>query len=292
MSEDEKAGSAGGPAESASDYARESRIDEAWAAARAAEATTGRVEDLDDEVAARFIDAVLNEPLFCPVWDRDGGEDGADDEAQITPKMIEHEGRDTLLVFDSEDRLSSFVEEPTDFVAYPGRVFFDLARGQNAQIALNLGVAPSSTVFAPETVDAIIDLVASAEESFEIGAGQPLEVGAPTEASESLLSAVSARLAAARALVRQAWLFSVSYDGAAGKRMRHLVLGMLAAEDAGPDALRDFAGELGRLGGVLLSDEAYLDIAYFAEGERLLELARRYGVSMIEAPAGRDVSAA
>lgn len=259
-------------------------IDEAWIAARTAEREAE--ETVGDDIAARFIDVVLNEPLFCPVWDDEQGQEAGDapdagaGEDAIAPKMVEIEGVDTLLLFDTEERLAAYVAEPTSFVALPGRVFFELARDQGAQIALNLDVAPSSTMFAHETVDAVAELVEATEETLDVAGDQPLEVGAPDYASETLLSALSARLAAARKLVAEGWLFSVSYAGEGGRPMRHLVLGLRPERGADEDELRSLAVEIGRLGGIVLENESILDVAYLAEGERLLKLARRYGVGI------------
>lgn len=271
-----------------------SALDEAWEAARAAELAQ---EGDSDAVAARFIDVVLNEPLFCPVWEDedDSAESGAAEtgaEEEISPKMIERDGVDTLLLFDSEERLAAYVDEPTPFVALPGRMFFDLARGQGAQIALNLDVAPSSTVFSPETVDAIAELVAAADETLDISADAPLQVGPPANASEALLSALSARLAAARSVAGEAWLFSVSYPAEDGREVQHLVLGVVGVEGADGREQRGLAGELSRLGGVLLDDSTFLDVAWLVEGERLLGLARRFGVGLGGGRDARDASAA
>lgn len=276
-------------------------IDAAWAAARAA----ADGEDAD-AAAARFIDVVLTEPLLCPIWEegeadadgattaRGGAADGVgagagDDE--FAPKMIEMNGRDTLALFDTETRLAAFVDAPTAFVALPGRVFFTVARDQGAQIALNPEVADSANLFTGETVSAIADLADAAEQDVHLEGGPELMVEAPETPPSALLTALSARLAAARSLVSEAILFGVSYPAENGNRRRQLVLGLCGADGEAAEEMRALCLELGRLGGAVLGEDRTLDVATFAGSEPLLALARKYGVSLM-GPEMRGVEAA
>ncbi|MEL6283386.1 MAG: SseB family protein [Pseudomonadota bacterium] len=220
------------------------RLDAAWVAS--AEAPE------DDAAAARFIDVLLAEPLFCPVWSSEPDNEPAADDVQ--PKMVEIDGADTLLLFDSEDRLAAYVEEPTDFVALPGRAFFTMVAGQSVQFALNLNVAPSSTVLPVEAVASIAEFVGSNDDVLSVDGD--FEVQTPADLPEDLLGALGGRLLAASDLVEQAWL--VAANTPAGPS---LILAMTPPQEGvDPDRLQALTEELGQLGGSLLEGDA-LDIA-------------------------------
>lgn len=273
----------------------ETTIDQAWAAAQDAHRASLAPDEaarLQDRAAATFIDALLSEPLFCPVWDAESS-----DEESIAPKMVERDARDTLVLFDTEDRLASFAQEPTEYVALPGRAFFRLVAGQNVQIALNPDVAPSETLFRSETVGAIAELADAAEEEIEISADAPLTVLPPDDAPEALLRALLARVAAARSLVAEAWLFTavqeiepdalaeedLDDDPAAmafePEEMRQLVIGLVGREPRRPAELQDLASELGRIGAAV--SNAPFAVALFEMDDRLLHIARRVGMDVL-----------
>lgn len=263
------------------------RVDAAWEMAKSAESGGGGPDA--DAAAARFIDRLLAEPLICPVVSDAHGEPMEAADGSFTLLTDERDGRETLVVFDTEERLAAHVSAPTAFVAQPGRYFFALAAERGAQISLNPDVAPSASVFAPQTVDAIAALIEATEEVVaETGRGG-LEISAPGGAPETLMAALSARLSAAQADVREAWLFSLSRvaeqpgaDGAADAG--RLVLGLLPRAADRADGLRRLASELGRLSGALLNENR-LDIAIFEPEDRILSVARRCGFGLVVDPA-------
>lgn len=282
--------------DSAPDPHPETRIDAAWATAQA-------TPD-DDDAAAKFLDVVLSEALICPVWEEadaagaaDGGPEGASegasgepaeggDATQVAPKMIEIEGKDTLLLFDSEERLAAFIEEPTAFVALPGRAYFEMLAGQDAQIGLNLEVAPSSTLFGVETVSAVGEILSGVAEEVSLDPGAPLIVSAPSAAPSGLVGAIAARLNASRAVAAEAWLATVSTEdpeapGAPGAD-RRLVLVLRPADGVDRADLEGLAMELGQLGASFLEDQP-LDVAVVEAEDALLVAARAEGFGLIRA---------
>ncbi|MEO1329859.1 MAG: SseB family protein [Pseudomonadota bacterium] len=274
--------------EEAEDDHPETRIDAAWRAAQEA-------PDSDDVAAARFLDIVLAEALLCPVWEEshedddgadalDGASGGEAERGEVAPKMLEIDGRDTLLLFDSEERLAAFSSDPTAFIALPGRNFFEMMAGQGAQIALNLEVAPSATLFGPETVDALAELAASAGEEIDLDPSAPLIVSAPTAAPTPLVAALAARLNAARDMIAEAWLAEFSEEdpgseGAPGPG-RRLALCLRLPEGVDPEEGRDLAMELGRLGASFLEDSA-LDVALIRADDPILDAVRSEGFGLI-----------
>lgn len=249
------------------------RLDIAWAEALVGEADGADPAAVDDDArAAQFVEALLAEPLICPVLDDD---DALDSGATMRPLTLEHDGRPTLLLFDTEDRLAAFIDTPTNFVALAGRSFFRLVKGSGAQVALNLEVAPSSTVFSPQTVDAIALLAEASEEEVEVGAGDALTIAPPLPPSEGLLRAMTARLAA-DGRVEEAWMISIASGDEAAPRFDQALA--LTPREPGAD-LRELAADLGRLAGSF-DDAQRLDIAVAGKGEPFLDAARRLGVGL------------
>lgn len=244
------------------------RLDEAWAAAQAVGAT--------EDAAARFIDVLLAEALVCPIFDEDDAE--ADDESEsVQPRLVEIAGRETVLLFDSEERLAEYVEEPTAFIAAPGRAFFDMAAANGAQIALNLDVAESSTVFEPHVVQAISTLAAESDDEVSLELDESLTVEAPDDASPALLGALAARVGAARALLAEAWLAVVQL----GDSPTAMALGLRPTDGVDIEELRELARELARLGGSFSDDGSPLDVALLREGDGALDAFRRVGFGLL-----------
>ena len=267
--------------------APQTRIDEAWLEAGPTPS---------DEAAARFIDVVIAEPLFCPIWDEGDPEapaetaaDQEEDGESIWPKMVEVDGASTLPLFDSEERLAAFVDEPTSFVALPGLAFFEMMAPQGGQIALNLDVAPSSTLFAAETVAAVAEIAAaSGDEEIAFDAGSTLTVSAPQNVGAQTLQTLGARLTAAGELVAEAWLFDLTPvsaeengDGpAAAAETRHRVLALVGAAETNAE-LRALGEEAARLAASAEPDAPPLEIAVARPNDQVLTRARAVGVGLL-----------
>lgn len=246
----------------------ETRLDAAWMRANAPKAS--------DAETARFYDVMLAETLYLPVFD----EIDEDTEQGIAPKMIEVEGVQTLLAFDTEERLARFIEGPSNYVALPGRGVIEMIAGRDVQLALNLGVAPSATLLPPGIIDWIWETISAPPDVVELGRGAPLSVSAPTQAPQSLLAALTARLALMSRDVAEAWLFTTSFERDEGGIARHLVLGLRLWPEAEPRADR-LAQELAQLGNSFLPVELPFDIGFLNEGDRLLMLARERGLGLL-----------
>ena len=263
--------------------APQTRIDEAWIEAGPTPS---------DEAAARFIDVVIAQPLFCPIWDEADPEapteasppPGEEEGESIWPKMVEVDGASTLPLFDTEERLAAFVEEPTSFVALPGLAYFEMMAPQGGQIALNLDVAPSSTLFAAETVAAVAEIAAaSGEDEIAFDAGSTLTVTAPQDVGAKTLQALGARLAAAGDLLAEAWLFDLTpmaEAGGADAAARHRVLALVGAA-AENEELRALGEEAARLAAAADPDAPPLEIAVARPEDQVLSRARTVGVGLL-----------
>lgn len=277
MADQERAGDAGA---GAVDDEIETRIDAAWSAAAQ--------DPESDDAAARFIDVVLAEALICPIWeDADDVEtsaaqdaDQADGDDAVAPKMAEIDGRDTLLLFDTEERLAAFAEEPTSFVALPGYVFFEMIGGSGAQIALNLDVAQSSTVFDPASVDAVAAMLRETDETAALIDPRQLSAAAPRDVSAEMLAALSARLQTARDIATEAWLFEMVGDDGPATAENRPVLALIGVEGRS-GAAQSLGKELARLAGARDASGMGVDIAVFAADDPALERIRTVGFGLL-----------
>lgn len=272
-------------------------IDQAWAATRDAHAaglSDQEAERRQDRAAGAFIEALLSETLYCPVWEHDA-------EGGLQPITIEIAGRDAVLLFDTLERMTRYLREDADFEAWAGGDYFSLIAGDDeVQIALNPEVAPSATLFSPDTIEAIAELADAAEEEGEMLVDAPLSILPPDEASADLRLALSARIASARDVVAEAWLFTAAhpieecvdddeeaFDVAAEDldEARQLFVGLTAETPRRPAELQTLAADLDRIGAAS-SGGRPLGVALFEPEEGILRLARGVGVDLRRARRG------
>ena len=101
---------------------------------------------------AKYYDLFLNATFFVPKIDaQDAREAGGElEEGQVLPMVIESEGNDYLMLFDSRERLHAWAEAEVDSVEVPGYV---LAATTMPPLhwALNVGT-PYSKQFLPDEI--------------------------------------------------------------------------------------------------------------------------------------------
>jgi len=73
---------------------------------------------------SQFYDLFLNGTFFVPTFDAKelDGETETVQERQVLPLIIESEGNDYLMLFDSRERLYDWAQEEVKFVEVPGHV--------------------------------------------------------------------------------------------------------------------------------------------------------------------------
>src|SRR6266568_2950201 len=84
---------------------------------------TLRQDMADAKSQSKFYDLFLNTTFCVPALDPqelDGA--SAPEEGQVLPLIIESEGNDYLMIFDTEERLKSWAAEDVKWVAVPGYV--------------------------------------------------------------------------------------------------------------------------------------------------------------------------
>ncbi|GFE58155.1 SseB family protein [Geobacter sp. AOG1] len=117
-------------------------------------------QDMSDaKNQSKFYDLFLNGTFFVPTLDEEeASETGAGDaDGQVLPLVIESEGNDYLMLFDSEERLHAWAHDKVKSVKVPGHV---LAATTQPPLhwALNVGT-PYAKQFLPDEIAWLRDVV-------------------------------------------------------------------------------------------------------------------------------------
>lgn len=215
----------------------------------------------DEEARLAFYARLAEVELFLLV------EREAPDNA-LDPRVFALEHGDTVLVFDSEERLAEFSGNEAAYAALPGRRLVPLLSGRNLWLGLNLGVAPSAYLMGPDVLEWMTETLTGGAETTEAGIEALM---APAGLPERLLVALDRKLARAAGLARHAFLAAVDYrDGS----RRHLVVIVGAAEGA-EEALAMEIREALAFSGL---EAAVLDIVFTAPSSDLAARAARVGL--------------
>ena len=110
-------------------------------------------QDMNDARSqSKFYDLFLNATFFVPTQDgqdTSGAGDGAAD-GQVLPLVIEVEGNDYLMLFDSEERLHAWAQSKVVSVEVPGHLLAAITQPP-LHWALNVGTAYSKQ-FRPDEI--------------------------------------------------------------------------------------------------------------------------------------------
>jgi len=178
---------------------------------------------LDDDAARlRFFDRLSASELFLLLEEEAEGD-------RIRPHVFPVEGKDFVLVFDCEERLTEFVGDAAPYAALSGRKLAEMLAGQGIGLGVNLGVAPSSILIEAASVDWLATTLSDAPEEVE---EHPEEITAPSGLPEAFLTALDARLAAAGGMARMAYLVATTYRGGRRGHLMAFIDPMPGAEPA------------------------------------------------------------
>lgn len=183
----------------------------------------------------------------------------SDDVAQ--PMVMETTDGALTLVFDLEERMAGFSDQPSDYVALSGRRIAKMLAGQGVGIGLNLGEAPSAMVLPAEAVNWLAEAAIGEDEELE---AKPQEISKPKGVPEALISALDGKLANMAGIVSAAHLVSVRYEGGGNGHMLALVNVPEAAKPGVSEAL----SEALRFCGL---EAAQLDLTFLAADDPHLE---------------------
>jgi len=102
----------------------------------------------DSKAQSEFYDTFLNSTFFIPTMDDDAS--GAVEEGHAVPLVLEADGNDYLLLFDTEERLRQWAQARVSFVEVPGHVIAEMSTPP-LHWALNVGCEHNKQ-FLPEEI--------------------------------------------------------------------------------------------------------------------------------------------
>lgn len=123
-------------------------------------ALQGFQQHMDDPAfQSKFYDLFLNANFFVPTMeDLPGSEAHPAGEGHVVPLVIEAEGNDYLMLFDSEERLRNWSQAEVNFVEVPGHVLAEMSEAP-LHWALNVGSVISKQ-FLPDEIAWLREVVA------------------------------------------------------------------------------------------------------------------------------------
>lgn len=206
------------------------------------------------EKQSDFYNLFLKTEIFIPTHDVPvkEGRRRAGSEETLRPIIIESDGQQYLMLFDSKERLSAWADREVGFVAMPGHAVVQMM-GPDIRWALNAGT-DHLKVFVPEEIKWLKDSLQENQVSVE--EGTRVLIGAPARIPDGLLEALSECLSR-NPEVREAYLGEVSYAKEGEVPHLALVLRIDAAPESAVDAIRQDLGVASR---GLLGEDGYIDI--------------------------------
>ncbi len=182
-----------------------------------------RANPEDDAARLRFYERLAEAELFL-LLEREAEAGG------VSPRLFPVDGTEFALVFDTEERLAEFAGATVHHVALSGRALMGMLAGEDIGVGINLDVAPSAFLMAPDAVDWLaVALAGAVRQTTE----RPLEIAPPFEVAPALLAGLGDKLALAAGMARAAWLARVSYAGGS----RATLLAIVGVRDGAHEAL-------------------------------------------------------
>ena len=212
----------------------------------------------DDAARLRFYAQIADGEMFLLLEAEVEGD-------AVTPRVFDLQDGPVVLIFDTDERLAAFTGAVAPYAALPGRVIAAQLAGQGIGIGLNLGIAPSSFLIAPEAVDWLAATLGHAPSEVQ---ATPVAFHAPGGLPEALIAGLDAKLARAGGLAAAAMLAGVTYsDGRRGH-----MLALIAAVPRAQAALARAVAEALTFSGV---EAGELDVAFLAADDPALSAIAR-----------------
>jgi hypothetical protein len=128
------------------------------------EALIGLRENRDDPKAqSSYYDIFLNTVFFVPTWEDPDGASKEAGENQVAPLVLEWEGNDYLMIFDTLERLNAWAKKKVTYVEVPGHVLAATS-APPLHWALNVDTEYAKP-FVPEEIAWLKDVVGKCEEA-------------------------------------------------------------------------------------------------------------------------------
>ncbi len=183
----------------------------------------------DDAKRLQFYERLADTELFMLLGTEAEGD-------QLSPELFDIEDQQFVLIFDREERLTSFVGREVPYAGLSGRLLAQMLMGQRIGLALNLEVAPSAMLI---SADAVEWLNTTLQNTPEEAQARLKEVSAPKGLPEAVITGLDRKLAIAAGLARYAYLAAATYED---NSLGH-VLAFIDAVPGAEDALAKAAGE-------------------------------------------------
>lgn len=178
------------------------------------------VED-DDAARLRFLGRLAAAEVFLLLEDEPQGE-------TVEARIFPIDPDPVALIFDTEERLTSFAGGPAPYAAMSGRAIATLLAGRGIGLGLNLGSGVSDFVLAPNGVSWLAETATAPVGS---DTARLIALSAPMAVPERVIAEIDARLAAFEGQARRAYLASAELDGGG---MTHVLAVIGASEVARP----------------------------------------------------------
>ncbi len=125
---------------------------------------------MNPENQSQFYDLFLNAAIFIPVHPEEGAEPGRDrsGEEGTVPLVLEADGDDYLMLFDSIEKMAAWAEQDVDYIVLPGHVIAEYS-SPGLFWALNVG-SEHQKQFVPDEINWLKEIVAAFNAE---NAGQP-----------------------------------------------------------------------------------------------------------------------
>ncbi len=205
---------------------------------------------LDDAARLRFYERLADSELFLLLSKEPEGE-------QIAPEMFELADGTFVLVFDREERLTTFTGQAAPYAALSGRVLAQMLAGQGIGLGLNLEVAPSAILIPDMAVAWLHQTLGNAPDEVQ---AHVRELRPPAGLPEALITALDQKLSTAVGLAASAYLVGVTYDSGGQGHM----LAFVDAVEGAQSALAKAAGEALTFSGI---EAGAMDVGFFAASD-------------------------
>ncbi|MBP7242214.1 SseB family protein [Amaricoccus sp.] len=206
----------------------------------------------DEAARRRFHERLMDAELFVLLEAEPEG-------ATLRPLVFDLEEGRFALAFDRDARLAAFLDAPAPYAALAGRRLASALAGSGVGLGLNLGAAPSATLLPAEAVDWLADMARAA--AAEAAAVRPTAVRPPHDATEALVAALDAKVAAMAGRIDAAWLATLEHGDDAGR----LVLAVAGATPTAEAGIAAAVAEAATFAGIEI-DVAFLAVDAPARG--------------------------
>jgi hypothetical protein len=215
----------------------------------------------DDDRARLAFHERIAEAELCVLLEGDGPQGPR-------PRVFRLEEGPFVLAFDREDRLAAFTEAPADFAAMPGRLLVADLAARGFGLGLNLGVAPSEYLMAPEGVRWLAAVLATQPAPVTL---RPKALHPPGALPDALFAALDRRLARMAGLAREAILAGAEWDDG----RRSTLVSVVGAAPGAEETLAVALGEALVFSGI---EAGSFDVVFLDPTSPAAEAARRVGI--------------